>query len=226
MLLKIKSYSFIAVLISGVFSLSGCYKVNQKADPDNLDQELGVEYAPQMYHSEPYDPMSQITDTTAGVQYWPFNYLGEDKHHGEWYNTNHYNPHNMNLRQPAENTIKYSKKGHSIPYTVPAEEFDMADQLPDPEFKEKDAIQGEILYGRYCSHCHGKELDGKGPISKKGFAGIANLKSRTMQGRTASYIFHVITMGKNNMRPHAAQVSVEDRWKIAAYIKNLHSKGN
>jgi hypothetical protein len=38
---------------------------------------------------------------------------------------------------------------------------------------------------------------------------------------TEGHIFHVITYGKNLMWPHGSQISVEDRWKIAKYVKTL-----
>jgi hypothetical protein len=38
---------------------------------------------------------------------------------------------------------------------------------------------------------------------------------------TEGHIFHVITYGKNLMWPHGSQISPEDRWKIAKYVKAL-----
>jgi hypothetical protein len=37
-------------------------------------------------------------------------------------------------------------------------------------------------------------------------------------------MFHVITMGRNNMPSHAAQVSADDRWKAILYIRKLQGK--
>lgn len=232
-MLKMKiSYKVLGLAV-GIMSLTSCYEFNKKADPENLSSDPGVEYAPQMYHSEAYDPMSQITDTESGMDYWPWEELGEDLKHGEWYNSNHYNPHNMNLRVPAEGSIA---RGF-MPYSIPKDSLDLADAQADWYFDTEsvDSVdqlselgmmqnaEGEILYRMYCSHCHGTELDGKGPVSTK-FAGVANLMSRSVKSRTSSYIFHVITMGKNNMGSHASQVSAVDRWKIAAYIKELHKQ--
>ncbi|MEI9920491.1 MAG: hypothetical protein WDO14_17120 [Bacteroidota bacterium] len=56
----------------------------------------GREYAPNMYHSVAYEPLSQITDTTAGA--W-VNSL--DARKGEFFNSNRYNPFGMNMREPA-----------------------------------------------------------------------------------------------------------------------------
>jgi hypothetical protein len=34
-------------------------------------------------------------------------------------------------------------------------------------------------------------------------------------------MFHVITLGRNNMPAHAGQVSVDDRWKVILHIRKL-----
>ena len=221
-MLKLYKSFTLSILVLGTSLLTtSCYKFNKKADPENLRRDdTGVEYAPQMYHSEPYDPMSQVTDKSAGLQYWPWDSVGTDEKHGEWFNTNYYNPHNMNMREPAANTVQ---RNGALPYAIAKDSLDQADRLPDPERNDSEfelaVANGEILYGRYCKHCHGAGLDGKGPVSEK-FKGIANLKSAAVINRTESYIYHVITMGKNKMRSHAAIVSPEHRWDIAAYIKN------
>ncbi len=216
-------------LLSGMFFMTGCYKVNQKADPSNLAKKPEKEYAPQMYHSEAYDPMSQIVDKGSGVQYWPWDSVGTDQKHGEWYNTNYYNPHNMNVRQPAVGSVSREE----YYYSIAKDSIDLAEAQPDDLYKfdtEEGVLSvkgkaqfknAEQLYMRYCSHCHGVDADGKGNVSEH-FKGIANLKGRSVTKKTESYIFHVITMGKGNMRSHAAQVGRLDRWKIAAYIKELH----
>ncbi len=226
------SYKILGLAV-GIISLTSCYEFNQKADPENLSSDPGVEYAPQMYHSEAYDPMSQITNTESGMDYWPWEELGEDLKHGEWYNSNHYNPHGMNVRVPAEGSIS---RGF-LPYSIPKDSLDLANSQPvvwafDIELVDSVAqlselgvsqkAEAELLYRRYCSHCHGNELDGKGAVASK-FPGVANLVNGPVKMRTASYIYHIITVGKNNMRSHASQVSAADRWKIAAYIKELHN---
>jgi mono/diheme cytochrome c family protein len=50
---------------------------------------------------------------------------------------------------------------------------------------------------------------------------VANLKGPAYTSITEGHIFHVITNGAGLMRPHGSQVSPEDRWKIAKYVKTL-----
>ena len=67
----------------------------------------GLEYAPQMYHSVPYEPLTQITDQSAGE--WLSN-RGDGK--GEFYNSNGNNPFSMNSRIPPANTVARNKHGY------------------------------------------------------------------------------------------------------------------
>jgi hypothetical protein len=47
------------------------------------------------------------------------------------------------------------------------------------------------------------------------------LKGDAIKNVTEGHIFHVITYGKGLMGSHGSQVSEEDRWKIAKYVKEL-----
>jgi Cytochrome C oxidase, cbb3-type, subunit III len=50
---------------------------------------------------------------------------------------------------------------------------------------------------------------------------VANLKGDAYKSITEGHIFHVITMGKGLMQSHGSQITTEDRWKIARYVKAL-----
>jgi mono/diheme cytochrome c family protein len=79
---------------------------------------------------------------------------------------------------------------------------------------------GKVLYESYCQHCHGAKGAGDGKVADK-YAGIANLKGDAYKNITEGHIFHVITHGKGLMWAHGSQISPEDRWKIAKYVKAL-----
>ena len=89
-----------------------------KAGGDNQ----GLEYAPNMYHSVAYEPLSQITDENQGTI---TNAL--DNGRGEFFNSNKYNPYRMTMREPAPNTVKRNKYGW-LPYrskNVPKDSVDI-----------------------------------------------------------------------------------------------------
>lgn len=176
----------------------------------------GLEFAPQMYVSVPYEPFTQVQDH-------PFNPMG------------------LNVRQPANGTVprrwtninersRYegmlSSDSNGVTkdlmfYDIPSGQkgLDYAVANLKNPLKPTDAVlaEGQRLYEAYCAHCHGKQGDGKGPVSQK-YAGIANIKAKTDINH--GHIFHVITHGKGLMWPHGSQVNPAERWKIVHYIKS------
>ena len=187
----------------------------------------GLEFAPNMYHSVAYEPLSQITDPMQGRI---TNAL--DNGRGEFYNSNQYNPYKMNLRLPPAHTVKRSASGW-LPYRGVNDTtgLRLANRLVSP-YESSPAIlgQGKASYEMYCMHCHGAKgaADGKVAVGVKIdgvehsiYPGVANLKGDAYKGITEGHIFHVITYGKGLMGSHGSQVSEEDRWKIAKYVKEL-----
>ena len=201
-------YSLISVI--GVL-LSSC-----AAGPDNT----GVEYAPQMYHSTPYEPLTQITDEGRGA--WLDSNDGDG--HGEFYNSNPYNQFGMTMREPVANTVK---RGTLLQQDFGAgnEQLILAAETlmsPYDSLSEDIIKQGQVLYDRFCEHCHGAKGNGNGLVAEK-YAGIANLNGAAYLNITEGHIFHVITYGKGLMGAHGSQISAEDRWKIARYVKNMQN---
>ena len=179
----------------------------------------GREYAPNMYHSVAYEPLSQITDEEAGAI---VNAL--DARKGEFFNSNKYNIRvmnsYMNMREPAPNTVKRNKYGW-LPYrmrAVPKDSIPLVTAgITSP--LDSNAVyveEGKLLFTMYCKHCHGAKGEGDGKVADK-FPGVANLRGPAYLNITEAHIFHVITKGAGLMQPHGSQVSPEDRWKIARY---------
>jgi mono/diheme cytochrome c family protein len=79
--------------------------------------------------------------------------------------------------------------------------------------------EGEVLYGKYCVHCHGAGGEGDGLVGTKlpgpppGYSTLKNLPDGKM--------FHSITYGKGLMGAHAPLVSKDERWKLVLYIRKL-----
>lgn len=179
----------------------------------------GREYAPNMYHSVAYEPLSQITDENAGAF---VNSL--DNRTGEFFNSNKFNPNRMNMREPAPNTVKRNKYGW-LPYRLNAVPKDSIPFITAGIVSPLDSTaaiiaDGKALYDIYCKHCHGAKGTADGKVSDK-FGGVANLKGDAYKNITEAHIFHVITKGAGLMQPHGSQVNPDERWKIAKYVKAL-----
>jgi mono/diheme cytochrome c family protein len=197
--------------ISAAVMLAGC------AGGENQ----GLEYAPNMYHSVPYDPLTQITDKDAGRWLTSIEYPDG---HAEFYNSNNLNR-GMNMREPVKNTVKRNPQGW-LPYRLSKDCIAVAASLKNPLDSSAAIVSsGKILYDTYCDHCHGPKGLGDGKVAELDgqvkYAGVANLTSDALKNVSEGHIFHVITMGKGLMWAHGSQISPEDRWKIAKYVKTL-----
>lgn len=178
----------------------------------------GVEYAPNMYHSVAYEPFSQIVDEDAGRWLTSIDYADG---HAEFFNSNILNPYRMNMRETPANTVSRNKHGW-LPYRLEKDSLAMASEMVKNPLDSTVAVvaDGKILYDMYCDHCHGPKGEGNGKVSEK-YNGIPNYKSDALKNITEGHIFHVITHGKGLMWAHGSQISPEDRWKIATYVKTL-----
>jgi len=201
--------------LSAAVMLSSC-----TASGDNP----GREYAPNMYHSVAYEPYSQITDWNAGrwvtsIEYPVDSIYGSG--HAEYYNSNRFNLNKMNMRDPAPNTVSRNKHGW-LPYRLGKDSLAFAAATMKNPLDSTAAIvaEGKALYEMYCDHCHGPKGAGDGKVADK-YAGVPNYKSDALKNITEGHIFHVITHGKGLMWAHGSQISPEDRWKIAKYVKTL-----
>ncbi len=203
----------------------GSVLVSCTAGPD----DAGVEYAPNMYHSVPYEPLSQITDEEAGR--W-VNILdpvisyddkrGADQDAAEYYNSNPNNPFRMTMLEPVEGTVR---RGAYLKPRIAPDDYEAAAELLVNPLDSTEALvnEGKILYDRFCEHCHGAGGNGDGLVAEQ-YPGIANLNGAAYVGLKEGHIFQVITHGKGLMGAHGSQISEEDRWKIARYVKVLQAK--
>jgi mono/diheme cytochrome c family protein len=100
----------------------------------------------------------------------------------------------------------------------------------DRELLERGKRQFEI----YCGLCHGETGAGDGPIHQRATELAAqgqatwvqptNLVGRRIMDMEDGMIFETITDGRSTMPSYAAQVSVDDRWAIIAYMRVLQEE--
>jgi mono/diheme cytochrome c family protein len=73
-----------------------------------------------------------------------------------------------------------------------------------------------------CSPCHGATAEGNGITKKIGaMAVVANLHDKRIVEMADGELFFVITNGRNLMGAYGANVTVEDRWAVIAYLRAL-----
>lgn len=162
---------------------------------DKGPNDTGTQYAPQMYDDPSYEALKQVDYNTV-------------------------NPGRQNVRVPAQNTIPRGKLAYynHIPKN---DSLNQADALKNPLVVNDQVLEeGQVLYERFCQHCHGEEGQGNGKVGTV-FKGVANLQSDALKAASIGHIYHVITHGKGRMLPHGSQVTPEERWQISLYVKNV-----
>ena len=82
---------------------------------------------------------------------------------------------------------------------------------------EKD---GEVLYSKFCIHCHGATGAGDGKVGQK-LPGAPPAYNGPLKDLPEGKIFHSITYGKGLMGNHASLLSQEERWKLVHYVQKL-----
>jgi len=84
--------------------------------------------------------------------------------------------------------------------------------------------RGQERYQINCAPCHGALGDGKGITTKFGMTVIADLHdtgTRRIVQQPDGQIFNTISYGKTLMGAYAANLSIEDRWAVVAYVRAL-----
>ncbi len=99
---------------------------------------------------------------------------------------------------------------------------DDVDTIP-MKLTKADIDRGQERYNIYCSVCHGATGYGDGMIARRGFnrPSPANYHQDRLRQAPVGHFFDVMTNGWGAMPSYATQISVEDRWRIVAYVRAL-----
>jgi mono/diheme cytochrome c family protein len=82
--------------------------------------------------------------------------------------------------------------------------------------------RGQQRFTINCSPCHGQLGDGNGITRKIGaMLVVGNLHDKRMVEMPDGELFYVITNGRNQMGAYGANITIEDRWAIVAYLRAL-----
>jgi mono/diheme cytochrome c family protein len=164
----------------------------------------GIEYAPDMYYSKGYEPMSQFSDS----------------------NMYRFNPYNMSMRTPVKGTVAIGQLDYQYAFDNTPDGYEAAGMYNhmNIDLSEKDQLEGVRLFGIYCSPCHGENGGNDGPVSKKQAVlkpSWPNYWDKYVKELPIGKIYHVLTYGKNNMGSYAYALTPKERWSVATYVKRL-----
>src|SRR5436190_9665184 len=81
--------------------------------------------------------------------------------------------------------------------------------------------RGQERFDIYCAPCHARTGEGDGMIVQRGYRRPPSYHDERLRSVPVGHFFDVMTNGFGAMPDYAAQIKVEDRWAIAAYIRAL-----
>lgn len=160
----------------------------------------GIEYAPNMYHSFAYEPLSQLAEEPNTI-----------------------NPHGMNMREPVKGTIARGQLDYAN-YNVAKsnDNYESASAWKNPLPKTAyNLAEGERLYNINCTPCHAEDGKGEGTIVKDGKYPRVPAYSDRLSTINAGKAFYSITHGKNLMGAYGTVLSPTQRWQVIHYIYEL-----
>jgi len=157
---------------------------------------------------------------SPGVEFMPDMYRSPSL---EYYNTHTVDGDTINTaKKPVEGTVA---RGY-LPYAYAntPEGYEAAGMnLRNPLSADKRTqweTEGEVLYGKFCVHCHGATGAGDGKVGGK-LPGPPPAYNGALKNLPEGKIFHSITYGKNSMGAHASQLTQEERWKLVYFVQKL-----
>ena len=85
--------------------------------------------------------------------------------------------------------------------------------------------RGHQRYDIFCAPCHSRTGLGDGMIVRRGYRKPPTFHQDRLRQAAPGYVFDVISRGFGAMPDYAAQIPVNDRWAIVAYVRALqHSQ--
>jgi len=121
---------------------------------------------------------------------------------------------------PAHTVARGDLRADTAYYTGNGADAKPLQQIPFPITRE-DLQRGRERYDIFCSPCHDRLGTGNGMIVRRGYKRPPSYHIDRLRGADVGYFFSTMTEGFGVMPSYASQIPVEDRWRIAAYIRVL-----
>ena len=185
----------LVIVMAGILMMSSCGAGGE--DPGN-------EYAPNMYVSFAYEPMTQLADKPNTI-----------------------NPNGMNMRLPVKGTIARGQLDYAT-YNLPKtnEGYEAAAALKNPiPVNTYNVAEGKRLYNINCTPCHGETGKADGTIVVAGkFPPPPSYDSDRIRTTPEGKMFFSIKYGKNLMGAYGTVLNPHQIWQVIHYVNTL--KGN
>lgn len=163
-------------------------------------ENTGSEFAPNMYVSFAYEPMTQLAEKPNTI-----------------------NPYGMNMRLPVQGTIARGQLDYAT-YKLDKsnEAYEAASSLKNPlPTSEYNMAEGKRLYNINCTPCHAEDGKGRGTIVEDGKFPQVPAYGDRLPTINEGKAFYTITHGKNLMGSYASVLTPMQRWQVIHYIYEL-----
>jgi mono/diheme cytochrome c family protein len=160
----------------------------------------GTEYAPNMYVSVGYEPVTQLADEPNTI-----------------------NPYGMNMREPVKGTIARGQLEYAT-YGMEKtnENYEKSSAWSNPLPKTAHNLaDGKRLYNINCTPCHGEDGLGKGTIVADGKFPQVPAYGDRLPTINPGKAFYSISHGKNLMGSYGSVLTPTQRWQVVHYIYEL-----
>ena len=123
-------------------------------------------------------------------------------------------------RPQVENTVARNQMDEDAYLYTGIENGKEGDGLPIP-LNAATLQRGQERYNIYCTPCHSRVGNGEGMIVQRGYRPAGNFHTDRLRNAPLGHFFAVMTNGYGAMPDYSAQLTPEDRWAVAAYIRAL-----
>ncbi len=134
-------------------------------------------------------------------------------------------PDGRSVRPQVANTIARSQGDENSYFYTGIQAGKEGDGLPfalTPAVMER----GQERYNIYCTPCHSRVGNGEGMIVQRGYRPAGNFHTDRLRNAPLGHFFAVMTNGYGAMPDYSAQLTPQDRWAVAAYIRALQLSQN
>jgi mono/diheme cytochrome c family protein len=141
-------------------------------------------------------------------------------------------PDGRSARMPVDHTIARGNLREDQYYYTGKNNGVVGDGLPNGlipnKFADMNALvhRGQERFNIYCTPCHSRMGDGNGMIVQRGLKHPPSYHEDRLKRVPLGYFFDVMSNGFGAMLNYKAQVTPEDRWAIATYIRTLQLSQN
>jgi mono/diheme cytochrome c family protein len=128
-------------------------------------------------------------------------------------------------RPQVENTVARNQMHEDEYFYTGIQDGKEGDGLPIP-LNTATMERGQERYNIYCTPCHSRVGNGVGMIVQRGYRPAGNFHTDRLRNAPLGHFFSVMTNGYGAMPDYSAQLTPEDRWAVAAYIRALQLSQN